>query len=73
MMGSMDDRTDVKHHFIHLTRHCMALACVPSLPIVFSTTLHLYSTLYSPHRSKQTMTKQMDDRTDGWMDDGTNE
>jgi hypothetical protein len=29
------------------------------------------STLFPPHRSKQTMMGRMDDRTDGWMDDET--
>jgi len=71
MTGQMDDWTDVKHHFIHLSRHCRALACVPFLPIVFSVTPHLYSTLSPPHWSKQTMMGQMDDRMDGQMDDGT--
>ncbi len=37
MTGRMDDQMDVKHHFIHLSRHCRALACVPSLPIGFTT------------------------------------
>jgi hypothetical protein len=41
----MDDRMDVKHHFIHLSSHCRALACVPSLLIAFSTTL-LYIPLF---------------------------
>jgi hypothetical protein len=62
MMGRMDDWTNVKHHFIHLSRHCRALACVPSLPIAFFAALRLYSTLFSPCRSKQTMTEWMDDR-----------
>jgi len=50
-----------------------ALACVPSLPKTFSVTPHLYSILSPPHRSKQTMTKRMDDRMNGWMDDEINE
>ncbi len=70
MMGRMDDQTDVKHHFIHMSRHCKALACVPSLPIAFSIVSRLYSTLSPPRRSKQTMTRQMDDRTNGQMDQG---
>jgi hypothetical protein len=65
----MDDWTDVKHHFIHLSYHCKALACVPSLPIVFSVALHLYSTRSLLRRSKQTMMGQMDDWMDGQMDD----
>ncbi len=32
---------------------------------------HLYSTLSPPRWSKQTMMGQMDNRTDGRMDDGT--
>jgi len=67
----MDDQMDVKHHFIHLSHHCRALACVPSLPIAFSAALCLYSILSSPRQSKQTMTRWMDDRTDGRMDDRT--
>jgi hypothetical protein len=67
----MDDWMDVKHHFIHLSRHCKALACVPSLPIAFSAAPHLDSTLSSPCRSKQTMMGQMDDQMDGRMDDET--
>jgi len=43
------------------------IACVPSLPIAFYVMSRLYSTLSLPRRSKQTMTKQMDDKTDGWM------
>jgi len=62
MMGRMDDRTNVKHHFIHLSRHCKALACVSSLPIAFFAASRLYSTLSSPRWSKQTMTGQMDDQ-----------
>jgi hypothetical protein len=65
----MDDRTDVKHHFIHLSCHWRALACVPSFPIAFSTASRLYSTLSPPRWNKQTMTGWMDDRTNGWMDD----
>jgi len=51
---------------------CRALACVPSHPIAFSAASRLYSILSSPRRSKQTMTRQMDDRMDGRMDDETN-
>jgi len=69
MMGWMDDRTNVKHHFIHLSHHYRALACVPSVPIAFFVAPRLYSTLFPPRRSKQTMTGWMDDQTDGWMDD----
>jgi len=47
---------------------CRALACVPSLPIAFFATPRLYSTLFLPRWSKQTMTGRMDDRMDGWMD-----
>jgi hypothetical protein len=61
MTKQMDDQMDVKHHFIHLSRHCRALACVPSLPIAFSAVPCLYSTLSSPRRSKQTMMRWMDD------------
>ncbi len=65
MTGRMDDRMDVKHHFIHMSRHCKALACVPSLPIAFSATPHLNSTFSPPRWSKQTMMGRMDDGTDG--------
>jgi hypothetical protein len=65
MTGQMADRMDVKHHFIHLSRHCRALACVPSLPIAFSAMLCLYSTLFLPRRNKQTMMGWMDDQTNG--------
>jgi len=47
---------------------CRALACVPFLLIAFSAVLRLYSTFSPPHRSKQTIMGQMDDRMDGWMD-----
>jgi len=68
MTGRMDDWTDVKHLFIHMSRHCRALACVPPLPIVFFATSHLYSIHSPPRRSKQTMTRWMDDRMNGRMD-----
>jgi len=45
------------------------IACVPSLPIAFSTAPHLYSTLSRPHRSKQTMTGRMDEWMTGPMDE----
>jgi len=45
------------------------IACVPSLPIALFAMPCLYSTLSSPHRSKQTMTGQMDDWTDGQMNE----
>jgi hypothetical protein len=48
-----------------------ALACVLSLPIVFSTTPRLYSIFFPPNWSKQTMIGRMDDRTDERMDDET--
>jgi hypothetical protein len=67
----MDDWMNVKHHFIHLSHHCRALACVPSLPIVFSAAPHLYSTLFSPRQNKQIMTRRMNDRMDEQMNDGT--
>jgi hypothetical protein len=41
------------------------LACVPSLPIAFSTVSRLYSTFSPPHRNKQTMTRWMNDQTIG--------
>jgi hypothetical protein len=50
---------------------CRALACVPFRLIAFSAVLRLYSTLSSPHQSKQTMTGRMDDWMDGRMDDET--
>ncbi len=50
---------------------CKALACVPSLPIVFSVAPRLYSIFISPCRKKWTMTGRMDDQTDGRMDDRT--
>jgi len=65
MTGQMDDRMNVKHHFIHLSRHCRALACVLSLPIAFSVVLCLYSTLSSPRHNKQTMMGWMDDQMNG--------
>ncbi len=71
MMKRMDDRMNVKHHFIRLSRHCRSLACVPSLRIAFFATPHLYSTLCLLRRSKQTMMRSMDDRMDGQMDDET--
>ncbi len=49
------------------------IACVPSLTIAFFTMPRLYSTLSLPCRSKQTMTGEMDDWTDGQMDDRTDE
>ncbi len=52
---------------------CKALACLPSLPIAFSSASRLYSTIFPPCRSKQTMMGWMDDQTNGWMDDGTYE
>ncbi len=67
----MNDQMDVKHHFIHLSRHCRALACVSSLSIAFFVASHLYSTLSPPHQSKKMMTRQMDDWTNGRMDDET--
>jgi len=69
MTGWMDDRMNVKHDFIHLSHHCRALTCVPSLPIVFSPASRLYSTLSSPRRNKLTMTRRMDDRTNERMDE----
>jgi hypothetical protein len=71
MMRRMDDQMNVKHHFIHLSHHCKALACVPSLPIAFFVTLHLYSILSSLRQRKQTMKRLMDDQTDGQMNDET--
>jgi hypothetical protein len=52
---------------------CRALACVPSFPIIFFATSHLYSILSPPHRNKETMMGRMDDQMDGWMDDETDE
>jgi hypothetical protein len=45
------------------------LMFAPSLPIAFFVVSHLYSTLSSPHQSKQTMTGRMNDQTDGQMND----
>jgi hypothetical protein len=37
------------------------------MSFILPVTSHLYSTLSSPRQSKQTMTKLMDDQTNGWM------
>jgi len=52
---------------------CRDLTCVPSLPIAFFIMSLMYSTLSSPPRNKQTMTKWMNDQMDGRMDDETDE
>jgi len=61
----MDDQTNVKYHFIHMSCHCRALACVSSFLIAFFVVSRLYSILSSPRRSKQTMMGRMHDQTDG--------
>jgi len=42
-----------------------------TMSFILPVTSHLYSTLSSPRQSKQTMTKLMDDQTNGWMNDET--
>ncbi len=73
MTGQMNDRMNVKHHFIHLSCHCKALDVCHLFLLLSSpcrVCIPLFLRLVRVNRPWQDgwMIRQMDDKTDEWND-----